>query len=183
MMPLLKKISCDLRSICSKNGLSARTAGKQFGFSQITTDPDLLIQDPEIDLVMIATPHHLHAEQVMSALQAGKAVFVEKPLATSLSELEQLVVMYASHPQPLCVGFNRRFAPLTDKLKSFFSECSSPRVIHYRVLAGNIPASSPFQDPETGGRIVGEVCHFVDWSPACLVGPIPNSQRGTRLVH
>jgi polar amino acid transport system substrate-binding protein len=149
--------------ICSQSGISARAAAQQFGFAQVATDPDAVFSESEIDLVFVVTPHENHAEQTIRALKSGKAVFVEKPLAVNREELEEVTEAYRAHPQPLIVGFNRRFAPLSVRLREYFDDRVEPLAIHYRVLAGRIPAESPWQDPASGGRIVGELCHFIDY--------------------
>lgn len=163
LLPRLKSASADLYTICSRSGISARTAAQQFGFAQVATDPDAIFGDAGIDLVFIATPHAEHAQQTIRALECGKAVFVEKPLAVNREELERLVEAYRGNPQPLMVGFNRRFAPLSVRLKEFFADRVEPLAIHYRVLAGRKSAELPWQDSSTGGRIVGELCHFIDY--------------------
>jgi len=163
LLPRLKRATADLYTICSHSGISARTAAQQFGFAQVATDPDAVLADSEIDLVFIVTPHQYHAQQVARALEAGKAVFAEKPLAVNRAELELVAQAYRKHPQPLMVGFNRRFAPLAGSMQTFFADRVEPLVMHYRVLAGRIPAESPWQNRDAGGRIVGELCHFIDF--------------------
>ena len=117
---------------------------------------------------MIATRHHLHATQVLAALEAGKHIFCEKPLCLSEIELAEIVRAYASrssgHNRVLMVGFNRRFAPMAIKMKAFLKQVHEPLALHYRVNAGFISRDHWVNDPEQGGgRILGEVCHFVDF--------------------
>jgi predicted dehydrogenase len=141
------------------------------------TDPNEILNDTEINTVVIATRHHLHASQVTLALTAGKNVFCEKPLCLNDDELEEIASSYRPSrtigSPLLMVGFNRRFAPLAVKLKSFLADVHEPLVMNYRINAGPLPAKHWVQDPEQGGgRIVGEVCHFIDLM-TFLCGSIP----------
>jgi len=132
------------------------------------------LNDPEINTVAILTRHDTHADLVVKALQAGKHVFVEKPLAIDQQGLDAIVkVLSTSSLSPdtsspdtgklLLVGFNRRFSPLAVELSRFLSKCTEPLYMHYRVNAGLIPLTHWTQDPlQGGGRIIGEGCHFID---------------------
>jgi len=152
-----------LQAIASAKGISARQLGQKFGFRSAATDFASLCADPEVDAVVIATRHHLHAAQAIAALQAGKHVFVEKPLALTEEQLAPLLEEAQRSGRQLWVGFNRRFAPLAVRLHDFLAERSNPLLFSYRVNAGALPPNSWIQDPEVGGgRIVGEVCHFID---------------------
>ena len=156
-----------LISVCAANGSHAKHAANKFGFRDCTTDESQLIHDPRVNTVVIATRHHLHARQVLAALAAGKHVFCEKPLCLSEDELRSIVRAYLgivpSERLALMVGFNRRFAPMTARLKSFLAPISEPLALHYRINAGHLPADHWVNDREQGGgRILGEVCHFVD---------------------
>ena len=177
LLPSIKKAGdIELVGIASSGGLHAQHAGKKFGFGYAASDDDAIINDPNINTVAILTRHNTHADLVVKALQAGKHVFVEKPLAINSSQLsaisEQLL---ATEHCLLTAGFNRRFAPLAQSLSSFFSHRTEPMHIHYRVNAGAIPLNHWTQDPEIGGgRIIGEGCHFVDFI-TFLVGVAPDS--------
>jgi len=177
LLPILKKNNrIDLVGIASAGGLHAQHSGKKFKFSYATSDDEEIIHDPKVNTVAILTRHNSHADLVIKALQAGKHVFVEKPLAIDCDQLsainEQLV---RSEDRILLVGFNRRFAPLAGQLSSFFADRSEPLHIHYRVNAGYIPLNHWTQDPAVGGgRIIGEGCHFVDFL-TFLVGSAPIS--------
>lgn len=167
LIPALKTSDyTELSGICAATGAHAHHAAKKFGFGYCTTDQTKLLQDPNVNTVVVATRHHLHANQVLAALEAGKHVFCEKPLCLSEDELGNIVGKYfgSFSKQPaLMVGFNRRFAPMTARLKSFFAKTSEPLFLHYRVNAGSLPFDHWVNDPEqSGGRILGEVCHFVD---------------------
>jgi predicted dehydrogenase/threonine dehydrogenase-like Zn-dependent dehydrogenase len=157
-----------LVGVCNANGLSATNAAKTFGFEFASSEPSDIISNDSINTVFIATRHNLHASLTMDALKAGKCVFVEKPLALTLDELQDVRKVYASLSTPerspmLMVGFNRRFAPHVEHAKRFFENAVGPYVIQYRVSAGAVPKTHWTRDPvEGGGRIIGEVCHFID---------------------
>jgi predicted dehydrogenase len=166
LLPILKRTrGVDLATICTATGLSAQSTAKKFGFAACTTDLEGIFDDPQINAVMIATRHHLHAPLAIRALQAGKHVFVEKPLALDEDQLHTLLKTVNSESSArLMVGFNRRFAPLTQRVKEVYEARGGPLAIHYRVNAGHVPPEHWVHDSqEGGGRIIGEVCHFVDW--------------------
>lgn len=164
ILPCLKKIPhIRLRGIATATGASSKHAGDKFGFDYCTTDHRQLLEDEAIDCVIIATRHNLHAKMVAEALKAGKDVFVEKPLALSRPELEEVIAAFRESQGKLMVGFNRRFSPFTVKAKNLLGKSSEPLAINCRVNAGTVPEDSWVHDPdEGGGRILGEVCHFVD---------------------
>ncbi|MEA3351128.1 MAG: bi-domain-containing oxidoreductase [Chloroflexota bacterium] len=166
MLPALKKIpNIELMGIVSGSGMSAHHAANKFKFRYAAGTPAEIINDADINTIAILTRHNLHAEQVAAALQAGKHVFVEKPLAINNEQLANISEQLANtNGKLLTVGFNRRFAPLAQKLHNFISECKEPLVAHYRVNAGYIPLTHWLHDAEIGaGRIIGEGCHFVDF--------------------
>ncbi len=160
--------------IASASGLHARHAARKFGFAYACADEAQILNDPRIRLVAILTRHDLHAELVLRALQAGKHVFVEKPLALTEDQLQQIETAVRAHPELLLtVGFNRRFAPLAQHLVEFLAARREPLFAHYRVNAGYLPPDHWLHDPQQGGgRIVGEGCHFVDFL-TFLVGAPP----------
>jgi predicted dehydrogenase len=176
LLPALKKVApLELVNIASSGGVSARAAADRFGFAHCTTDPQELLADPSIDAVAVLTRHHLHAPQVIAALQAGKHVFVEKPLCLKAEELAAIIAAYqdsqnqaasaaeAGSAPYLMVGFNRRFAPFVLELKGHLRQVQEPLMLHYRVNAGYVPPNHWTQDPEQGGgRLLGEGCHFID---------------------
>jgi predicted dehydrogenase/threonine dehydrogenase-like Zn-dependent dehydrogenase len=179
LLPALKKIgTLKLRALCSAGGLSAVQSGEKLGFEIAASDEDEVYKDPAVGAVFILTRHDQHARQMIKALQAGKHVFVEKPLCLTLEELKEIESFYSSlmtHHSSLVlmVGYNRRFAPMASQLKSFLANVHEPLVIHYRVNAGYIPSDHWVQDPDQGGgRIIGEVCHFVDFL-TFLTGALP----------
>ena len=168
LVPAMKdSAKTTLVAVCAANGSHAQHAEHKFGFRYATTDEAQVIHDPAVNAVVIATRHHLHAKQVLAALAAGKHVFCEKPLCLSEEDLRLIAAAYSeiapSERPTLAVGFNRRFAPMTTRMKAFLAPISEPLALHYRINAGYLPPDHWVNDREQGGgRILGEVCHFVD---------------------
>jgi len=165
MLPELRRMQqIRLRGIADADGYKGRHSGKKFGFEYCVSDYQELLKDSEIDAVMIATRHNLHAQMVLDSLKAGKHVFVEKPLVMNEEELKRVVELRNKCLNlVVLVGFNRRFSPMARQANEFFSRSQKPAVINCRVNAGFVPADSwVFSSTEGGGRVVGEVCHFVD---------------------
>jgi predicted dehydrogenase len=151
-----------LRIVVTPSGLTARSVAERAGFEQCASEPEAALTDPDVRLVIIASRHDSHAELAIRAIEAGKAVFVEKPLALSPEQLSRVVEAYRQSAI-LMVGFNRRFAPLVIAMREFLAGAGEPLLLHYRVNAGYIPRNHWTQDPDVGGgRVIGEVCHFVD---------------------
>ena len=163
LLPALKKAGENrLTSVVTATGLSAHSAAESFGFKQAATDPAALLNDPDTDCVFIATRHDSHATLAIAALKAGKHVFVEKPLALSHQELAEVAAAAQGSSGLLTVGFNRRYAPMIIAARSALVAAGGPFNLHYRINAGPIPGDSWVHGAEGGGRIAGEVCHFVD---------------------
>ena len=165
LLPSLVKTGAGLRTVVAATGPSARSAGERFGFNAFSTAPEEIWRDADCNGVVIATRHDSHARLTIDALAAGKAVFVEKPLCISESELDGILrtvdTRRASGQRPfVMVGFNRRFAPAVEAVRGAMT--GTPVSIVYRVNAGRLPADSWIMRPEGGGRIVGELCHFID---------------------
>lgn len=167
VLPAIKPLNPQLKYIVSAGGVTARTLADRAGFANAATDYKAILADPEVDLVMITTRHNLHAPMVIDALNAGKNVFVEKPLCLTSEELDQIVNAHSAAGitgggRPvLTVGYNRRFAPFTQKVKSLIGQ-GAVNIIA-TMNAGFIPANSWVHDLLVGGgRIVGEACHFID---------------------
>jgi len=160
-----KRKDVRLVGISTSTGSSARNIADRYGFEFSTTDNKTIFDNEDIDLVIISTRHNSHAGLVIEALEKEKAVYVEKPLAIKEEELEQIVEIYNKINAPfLHVGFNRRFSQLSNRLKDFISVKDAPFIINYRINAGTIPQTHWIKDPEVGGgRIIGEVCHFIDY--------------------
>jgi len=157
----------ELCTVATARGISAKTTAQKFGFARCTSDPAEVIADAEVNTIFIATRHDSHAALASAAIEAGKATFVEKPLCLREEELKRIEKAYAGNPVVFFVGHNRRFAPATADLRRFFGKAQghrgAPLSIRYTVQAGPLPADHWLADPAQGGRIVGEVCHFVDW--------------------
>ena len=163
LLPNFRSNRAEFRFIATASGLTARDIGAQYGFASCVSEPQDVINDEHTNLVVIATRHDTHARFAQAALEQNKHVFVEKPLAMNDAELDGLLNAARRSDAKLMVGFNRRFSPLALAAKQFFGERSFPLSILYRINAGRIPKDSWIQDPiQGGGRIVGEVCHFID---------------------
>ena len=165
LLPLLKKRSdVVLRTVATRNGSHALHASKRFGFENASTQVEEVFANPDIGVVFITTRHDSHASLACQALQAGKHVWVEKPLALTLEELRAVAEALRKNPAcRLVVGFNRPFSPSANWL---FQKLASigPRLMHYRVNAGFVPPDSWIHDPKLGGgRLLGEGCHFFDF--------------------
>lgn len=165
-----------LRSVATASGASAESARRGFKFELCQT-PDDLLSDPQNDAAFVISHHDSHAQYVLGAIDNRKQVFVEKPLAATREELERIQRAYSeavegNKPAHVMVGFNRRFAPMTEKIRRFFGSRQEPMMVHIRVNAGYIPRDHWTQVEGCGGRIVGEFCHFVDWARSVVQSPI-----------
>lgn len=163
MLPALKGSGAGLKYIASSTGLSGTDLGKKFGFSHSTTDYHEMLKDSEVDTVLITTRHGSHAKFVTESLQAGKHVFVEKPLALNLAQLESIRDAYGQSGKSLTVGFNRRFSPHMQAIKRSLGAQPGLMNINATMNAGFIPPNVWVHDMESGGgRIIGEACHYID---------------------
>jgi predicted dehydrogenase len=164
LIPALKQVqNVRLRAICSARGLTAKSAANRHGFDYCASDYREVLADKEIHAVVIATHHDTHARFTAEALRAGKHVFVEKPLALTREQLDEVVAAQAQTGRTVMVGFNRRYSPLSVAVRDFFGQRQSPIEVVCRVNAGTLKADSWYQDAEEGGwRIISEGCHFVD---------------------
>lgn len=152
-----------LVAIADINPSISKMAGNKFKPNYITTDYKKLLEDKSIDLIIITTRHNVHAKLVIESLKAGKHVLVEKPLAMTQSELDEIRKVLNDSKKHLAVGFNRRYSPFIQKVKQYVTKNSGPVFINYRINAGFLPTSHWTQNPkEGGGRIIGEGCHFID---------------------
>lgn len=153
-----------LKTIVNRSGDKALNAGRQFKADVISSNQDDIFNDPDIDLVMICTRHGNHAELVLKGLKAGKNVYVEKPLATTLEQLDDIKRFYAENAgkavPALMVGFNRRFSQQAQEIKRHLDGRTAPVFIRYRMNAGFVPADAWVHGD--GGRIIGEGCHLID---------------------
>lgn len=161
LLPALKNSGAHLKYIASQGGLSSTLLAKKYGFSRSTTNYKEILEDDEVDLVLITTRHNQHAEMVIESLNAGKNVFVEKPLALNEKELERIIKAYRESGKTLTVGFNRRFSPHIEKIKSIVGNAQMNVVA--TMNAGFIPSNVWVHDMKIGGgRIIGEACHYID---------------------
>ena len=169
LLPNIKGDDVNLIGIATATGISAKDTARKFGFDICTTDYTELLKNGSINTILIATRHNLHGRLVVEALKAEKHVYTEKPLCLTIDELNEIIQLYSAIRNPqsamplLMVGFNRRYAPLIKEMKSFFKGRREPMIMHYRVNAGFMDKSEWYQNKDIGGgRIIGEVCHFID---------------------
>ncbi|MGO4420663.1 Gfo/Idh/MocA family oxidoreductase, partial [Streptomyces sp. MCAF7] len=161
---LARRDGVELSTVVTTTALSAANAQRKFGFAEATTDLDAVLGDKSIDAVFVVTRHSSHAELTRKALLAGKAVFVEKPLALTEDELaDVLAAVEESGNDRLQVGFNRRFAPLLQEARKRFGARTGPASLRYLVNAGRLQHGSWYlQQGTEGSRFAGEGGHFID---------------------
>ncbi|HHP4963859.1 TPA: bi-domain-containing oxidoreductase [Acinetobacter baumannii] len=168
LIPAFKKASSQLHTIVTSGGINGVIHGEKTGFAEASTDLDALLNNKDINTVAIATRHNSHAYFVEKVLSAGKNVFVEKPLALTVEEIEKIETVYNQNIQNnqyarVMVGFNRRFSPQVQKMKTLLDTVKEPKSFIMTMNAGAIPADHWTQDNAVGGgRIIGEACHFID---------------------
>ncbi len=184
LIPGMKAVGASMKYIASARGLSAKILAKKGNISKATSDYQVILKDRDIDTVMITTRHNLHAKMVIESLKAGKNVFVEKPLCLTEEELQQIVkAKLETRNALLLVGFNRRFAPLAQKMKQLLG--AGPKNIVATMNAGFIPSNSWMHDLEVGGgRIIGEACHYIDlctFLAGSKVNAVCMSSMGTHI--
>ena len=167
-----KERGVKLIAAVTSTGISAGHASEKYGFAAIATEADSVFSDPSVEAAVIATRHDTHAALTERALMAGKHVFCEKPLALDAESLGRVLAAAEKAQGILTVGFNRRFAPMLIEAKAALDPRSGPLVMLYRINAGQVPADNWLQRAEGGGRILGEVCHFID-ALTFLAGALP----------
>ncbi|MCC7137740.1 MAG: bi-domain-containing oxidoreductase [Planctomycetes bacterium] len=173
LWPALAQAGLAPALVATSSGPSAVETARRLGFPRTTTDAAAAAADPDVDVVVVATPHDSHATLAARALEAGKHVFVEKPLAVDDAGLSRVAEAAARGPGLLAVGFNRRFSEAVRRVHAFLEGVPGPTVVAYRVNAGPAPDQGWHGDPSvSGGRLVGEVCHMVDLVQ-CLTGERP----------
>lgn len=185
ILPILRKSKdANLVGVSTASGMESKSVADKFGFSYATTNSDKVISDESIDSIFVVTRHNLHGKFVLDALKRHKNVHVEKPLCVNEKELKEIIDVYSNlNNKPIInVGFNRRFSPFIIKTKQFFRNRTSPLVMNYRVNAGFLPASHWVHSDEGGGRIIGEICHFVDLFQF-LAGSKPAEVTAMALDH
>ena len=162
-LPNLKKVrNIRLRAVYSANGPRAKSYALRFGAEYCCSDYDEVLKDPGVDTVVIVSRNAQHAPQALSALRAGKNVFLEKPMALTVDECRQLHQAVAETGKQLTIGFNRRFSPTYRGMKQQLARRSGPAVLNLRVNSPGISGDYWMADPSIGGAILGEACHFVD---------------------
>jgi predicted dehydrogenase/NADPH:quinone reductase-like Zn-dependent oxidoreductase len=181
-----------LVSVASASGFSAVRLAERIGFEQVATSAKAVIDNSDVSVVVIATPHDSHATLAAAALRAGKHVLCEKPLALTEPELDDVEEAWRSSGCHLWVDFNRRYAPAVIVARQHLNATASPVVITYRVHAGPIAPNHWYADRRQGGRLIGEVCHFVDTCAALagataaetvgVAGPVGEAQGGNDLA-
>ena len=156
--------SYHLQAVMSRTGHNATATAKQFNANYATTDFQQILEDKDVDAVLIASRHNLHGDMALQALQAGKNVLVEKPLALNREELSAIVSFYEQNLDGplLLTGFNRRFSPIGQRLRELTASRSAPLILNYRMNAGYLPRDHWTQTGEGGGRNIGEACHIYD---------------------
>lgn len=173
LLPLVARCGVRLRGIASATGVRARALGDKYAFEYCAASADEIVDDPETDAVLILTRHDTHAALAARALATGKHVFVEKPLALTHAELDQVEQAWQASGRGLMVGFNRRFAPLAQQLRASFGQRSQPLSISYRINVGYRPPEHWLHHPaEGGGVLLGEACHQIDFCSWLCGAPI-----------
>ena len=177
---LARNADVHLRAIATLSGLSARTAAERSSFELCLDDPEAVLDDAEVEAVFVTTRHDTHARYVIEALRHGKHVYVEKPLCLSLAELAEIEAAYAQSDRLLMVGFNRRFSPGARDIKAALADAGPPMIV-CRINAGPLPPDHWALDPDQGGRLIGEGCHFFDLAQF-LAGSRPTSVHAAAVA-
>jgi polar amino acid transport system substrate-binding protein len=163
LIPNVKAWGASVDGVVTSTGISSKNVAEKFKFNFCSSNVDDVLQNKSVNTVFIATPHSSHSELVVKSLEAGKKIFVEKPLAINMEQLRTVMDSKVTFNQTLMVGFNRRFAPISLAIRNEFTNASEPLIINIRVNAGIIPKEHWIQQPEIGGgRVIGEMCHFID---------------------
>jgi hypothetical protein len=156
-------------AVASAGGLTAARAAQRHGFEKAAAGADAVLGDPDVSVAVIATPHDTHASLTVRALSAGRHVWCEKPAALTEDELEAVRSAWLESGQVLAIGFNRRWSPAVAAARRALEGVAAARLVVYRIAAGPVPDGHWYRDRRQGGRLLGEVCHFVDTAQA-LVG-------------
>jgi predicted dehydrogenase/threonine dehydrogenase-like Zn-dependent dehydrogenase len=194
LLPAFRAAGFDhLVAVASASGVTARRVAERHSFEKAVSGADAVISDPGIEVVVIATPHDTHADLAVRALAARKHVWCEKPLALTLDELDAVEKAWRESGRQLAIGFNRRWSPAVIAARKVLEEATSPKLVVYRIAAGPVPDKHWYHDRRMGGRLLGEVCHFVDTAQALVGAPIeavtslpggggPRGQQGDDVV-
>jgi predicted dehydrogenase/threonine dehydrogenase-like Zn-dependent dehydrogenase len=164
LLPILAGINnVKIEAIVDPDAATALSVARLYDVTTILSDDVALFQNDQVDVILVASPHSYHADQIIQALCQGKAVFAEKPMVTSQEKLDQLKSLVSSQPQvPLCVDYNRSFAPFIRAIKEQLRTRSAPCMMHYRMNAGFIPKAHWMQTELGAGRLIGEACHIFE---------------------
>jgi predicted dehydrogenase/threonine dehydrogenase-like Zn-dependent dehydrogenase len=155
-------------AVTSASGVTAQRAAERYHFNKAVSGTFRVIDDADVGIVVIATPHNTHAELTVLALKDGRHVWSEKPVALSMDELTQVEAAWEASGQQLMIGFNRRWSPAVRTAQTALGGMAEPKFLVYRVAAGPVPEGHWYTDRRQGGRILGEVCHFVDTAQALI---------------
>jgi predicted dehydrogenase len=161
-----------MTAVASASGLTATRAAQRHQFDKAVAGAGQLLTDPEVAALVIATPHDSHADLAARALRAGRHVWCEKPLALTEDELDAVEAAWRESGRVLAVGFNRRWSPAVLAARAALDRVAGPRLVVYRIAAGPVAAGHWYHDPRQGGRLVGEVCHFVDTAQVLVGRPV-----------
>ena len=176
LLPLISRLDVELVGVAARTGATAFASAREHSAAYAATDPQELIDDDGIDALVIATRHASHPDLTVQALQRGKAVFLEKPLAIDEAGLER-VTRALDGDARLVVDFNRDFAPTTEQVRRHLSGRAEPVLVDYRVNAGRLDAGHWLRRlDDGGGRLVGEGCHFVELCSSLVAVPLESVQ-------
>jgi len=165
LIPAFREAGARLDTVVTSGGITAVHHGKKNAFATASTDSEMVYKSSSVNTIVIATQHNQHARQVCDALIAGKHVFVEKPLALSNEEIDEIETAYDNQAgkYQVMVGYNRRFAPHVQKMKALLASVNGPKAFIMTMNAGAIPEGHWTKDLAVGGgRIIGEACHYID---------------------
>jgi predicted dehydrogenase/threonine dehydrogenase-like Zn-dependent dehydrogenase len=178
LLPAFRAAGFDhLVAVTSASGVSAHRAAQQHSFEKAVSGASTVIDDPDVEVVVVATPHDSHEELVIQALTAGRHVWCEKPLALTAAGLDAVESAWRSSGCQLMVGFNRRWSPAVQAAHKVLAGVASPKLITYRIAAGRVPDEHWYRDRRQGGRLLGEVCHFIDTAQALIGAEIEEATR------
>jgi predicted dehydrogenase/threonine dehydrogenase-like Zn-dependent dehydrogenase len=176
LLPALREAGFSrLVAIGSAGGVSATRAAQRHGFAKAVAGADAVLADPEASVLVIATPHATHATLVIRGLGAGRDVWCEKPVALTQDELDAVRAAWRESGRVLAIGFNRRWSPAVLAARQALAGIAAPRLVVYRVAAGPVPRGHWYHDRRQGGRLLGEVCHFIDTAQALVGAPVEHA--------
>jgi predicted dehydrogenase/threonine dehydrogenase-like Zn-dependent dehydrogenase len=161
-----------LTAVASAGGLTATRLAQRHGFEQAVAGAEAVLADPGVSVLVIATPHDTHARLAVQALAAGRHVWCEKPLALTEDELDAVRAAWLESGRVLAVGFNRRWSPAVAAARQALAGTTAAKLVVYRIAAGPVPEDHWYRDPRQGGRLLGEVSHFIDTAQALVGAPI-----------